>query len=340
MNRPDSLARARDMPAVGNETTEQGTDWCRQGNRVRIPGVEDVPHGVSCFGLSIRNRFSHEASKEAENKMVPRWVYWSVAALVSYGTWAVLSKLIGGSLSPSHGQALSTLGMLPLIVFLTVSKGPVNPGNWWRGVLAATAGGTISCLGNIPFFNALSSAKATAVVPITALYPVVTVLLAVTLLKERLGKFQVIGIALSLAAVYLLTVRLERGLLSPWLPLAILPVVLWGAAGLLQKVSTSDLAVRNSAAWFLAAFVLVGLILLVRQPLNRESPGTSGSPRRSSALRSPSAITRSRWPMQAKARRRSSHRWSACTRWSASRRRCCSLERPSAGASRSVPCWH
>ena len=76
------------------------------------------------------------------------------------------------------------------------------------GVLAALHGrSTFSCLGNIPFFNALSSAKATAVVPITALHPVVTVLLAVTLLKERLGKFQVIGIALSLAAVYLLTVR-------------------------------------------------------------------------------------------------------------------------------------
>ena len=101
----------------------------------------------------------------------------------------------------------------------------------------------------------------------------VTVLLAVTLLKERLGKLQMIGIALSLTAVYLLTVRQERGLLAPWLPLAILPVVLWGVAGFLQKISTSDVSVRTSAAWFLSAFVLVGLIVLVMQPLPPGIPG-------------------------------------------------------------------
>lgn len=103
--------------------------------------------------------------------MIPRWVYWSLAATLSFGTWAVLSKLIGGALAPAHGQAFSTLGMLPLIGALILSKGHINPGRWHRGVLAAIMGGTIACLGNIPFFDALSNAKAAAVVPVTASTP-------------------------------------------------------------------------------------------------------------------------------------------------------------------------
>ncbi len=99
-----------------------------------------------------------------------------------------------------------------------------------------------------------------------------TVLLATALLKERLGWFQVLGIALSLIAIYLLNASGERELWSSWLPLAIVPVILWGVAGLLQKVSTHDISDRNSTIWFLAAFVLVGAIVMMGRPLPSAVP--------------------------------------------------------------------
>jgi drug/metabolite transporter (DMT)-like permease len=202
--------------------------------------------------------------------MLKRWLLWSALAFVAYGIWAVLSKSVGNQLSPAHLQAMSTLGMAPVIAALAWLKRPADPGHRRRGILVALLGGAISCLGNIPYFQALDGegAKAAAVVPLTALYPLVTVLLAVGLLRERLGRVQAFGIVLSLAGIYLLNVSDEQDLISAWLLLALAAVVLWGVAGFLQKVSTLDVSSNTSAVWFLAAFVPMGVAIAIWQPLS------------------------------------------------------------------------
>jgi drug/metabolite transporter (DMT)-like permease len=202
--------------------------------------------------------------------MLKRWLVWAALAFVAYGVWAILSKAVGDELSPAQLQALSTIGMLPVIVALAWLKRPADPGDRRRGTLVALLGGAISCLGNLPYFQALGGegAKAAAVVPLTALYPLVTVLLAVTLLRERLGRVQAFGIVLSLAGIYLLNVSNEQELLSAWLLLALAAVVLWGIAGFLQKVSTADVSSNTAAVWFLAAFVPMGVVIAIGQPLS------------------------------------------------------------------------
>jgi drug/metabolite transporter (DMT)-like permease len=224
-----------------------------------------------------------------------RWLYWALLAVISWGIWAILSKVIGDALSPAQSQAVSTLGMLPIIAALAFFREPptarsggfrpptdaTNVGDLrrleaaatsgrkpWRGILFAVLGGMCSCLGNLPYYEVLASGvKAATVVPLTALYPVVTILLAVPLLKERLGRIQWGGIVMSLAAIYLLNVKDEEGLVSIWLFGALGAVVLWGTAGFLQKVSTNDISGARSALWFLAAFVPVGIFLVAREPL-------------------------------------------------------------------------
>jgi transporter family protein len=47
--------------------------------------------------------------------------------------------------------------------------------------------------------------KASVVSPVTALFPMVTVLLALIFLHERLGKVQWAGLALAFVAIYLLS---------------------------------------------------------------------------------------------------------------------------------------
>ena len=84
-----------------------------------------------------------------------------------------------------------------------------------RGALLALGAGTLTCLGNVAYYSVLNrGAKAATVVPLTALYPVVTVLLAVMILKERLNAIQIAGIVLSLIAIYLFNVQQEQGFLS------------------------------------------------------------------------------------------------------------------------------
>jgi drug/metabolite transporter (DMT)-like permease len=204
--------------------------------------------------------------------MIPKWLVWAALASVSYSAWAVLAKYVGDAVDAAHGQALSTLGMLPMIAALALLRRPADPGKRRRGILVALLGGVCSSLGDIPFFTALAGGKSAAVVSITALYPLATVLLAFVLLRERLGPIQLAGIPLSLAAIYVLSVREEQALFSPLALVALLPVVLWGVAGFLQKVSTNDVSGNTSAVWFLSAFVPLGIAIVLWRPLPANIP--------------------------------------------------------------------
>jgi len=201
------------------------------------------------------------------------WIVWTLLTLLSWGIWAILSKLAGGGISDAHVQAISTLGVLPVLAMLFAIKDPAPANNLRRGILIAFGSGIISCLGNIAFYNVLShGAKAAAVIPVTDLYPAVTVLLAVPLLKERLNWLQWCGIGLSLGAIYLFHVAQEESLLSAWLLLALIPIVLWGICGLMQKMSTNDISGRSSAIWFLLAFVPVAILIVALDPLPSDIP--------------------------------------------------------------------
>jgi transporter family protein len=56
------------------------------------------------------------------------------------------------------------------------------------------------------FFHALAiGGRASIVIPVTALFPLVTVILAMAFLRERMGTAQKIGLGLAMVAIYLLS---------------------------------------------------------------------------------------------------------------------------------------
>ncbi len=200
---------------------------------------------------------------------MPRWLWWTSAALLSWGLWAVVSKWIGEGLSPEHSQALSTLGILPVAVALAVRPRPADPGRSRLGIAFAVVAGVVTSLGNLTYYAALQKGgPAATVIPLTALYPVVTIALAMLFLRERLRAPQILGVALSLLATYLFNIQREQGLLSPAVVLALPPIAFWGCSGLLQKVSTHHVSGETSALWFLAASIPVSLVLLMSHPLD------------------------------------------------------------------------
>lgn len=195
------------------------------------------------------------------------WFLWTLLAVGCWGVWAVLSKLIGSALSAEQSQAASTLGMLPVLIALGASKRLHSGGNRNRGIFWAFLAGFLTCLGNIGYYQLLrTGAKASTVVPLTALYPLVTLSLAVVCLRERLNWIQGLGVMFSLAAIYLFNVPGEASLVSPALVLAVTPIALWGLAGLLQKVATNHISGELGALAFLAAFVPVGIYLAWQHP--------------------------------------------------------------------------
>lgn len=198
-----------------------------------------------------------------------RWLFWTMVTVFSWGVWAILSKLLAEEIaSPALCQAVSTVGVIPVLVMLWATPEPPAMGDRAAGILLALASGIVSCLGNIAYFDIFSrGTKASAVVPVTALYPMVTVLMAIPILRERLNFTQMGGICLSLGAIYLFNVPGEEGLVSGWLLYALVPIVLWGVCGLLQKMSTYHISARTSAIWFLVAFLPVGAVIFLRSSL-------------------------------------------------------------------------
>jgi O-acetylserine/cysteine efflux transporter len=92
------------------------------------------------------------------------------------------------------------------------------------------------------------------------------VLLAVLVLRERLNRVQLFGLALSLAAIWLFNIQSDGGLLSRTVVYAVLPIVLWGLSGFLQKVATNHLPVEAAALVYLSAFIPVGIFFALREP--------------------------------------------------------------------------
>ena len=207
------------------------------------------------------------------------WLIWTLLAVLCWGGWAILARLAGDALNAAQQQAVSTLGILPVLAVLGFSNrlGTAQSGNRLRGTLLAVGSGLLTCAGNIAYYAVLNrGASAAAVIPLTALYPLVTILLAVALLKEPLGRIQAVGLVLSLGAIYLFNVPQGGGWLNPWIGLALVPIVLWGVSALLQKLATQHLSGEQATLGFLAAFVPVGAGLLLQNPIPSNIPLRTG----------------------------------------------------------------
>ena len=195
------------------------------------------------------------------------WLIWTLAALMSWGVWAALSKQLGGALSAEQSQALSTLGFLPVLAPLAAVSAKRLREASGKGLALALAGGVVSCLGNIPYYAAMARGeKFATVLALAALAPLVTVLLAVLFLRERLNGIQFAGLLLAGAAIWLFNISDSAGLLSPAVLVALLPMCLWGLSGFLQKVATNHIPADTAALVYLGAFLPMGVFYGFSQP--------------------------------------------------------------------------
>jgi drug/metabolite transporter (DMT)-like permease len=204
----------------------------------------------------------------ATSRTIPPWMSYAVLTVFLWGLWAFVSKLAGDSLTAAQSQVISTIGFLPIVLVLG-RRGVLGPDRRWRGPAIAFAGGLIGGIGNVVFYWVLTlGGEASTVIPLTALYPMVTIVLALIFLRERINGFQWAGIVLALAAIYYFNVGREEGFFSRSLIYVLMPIFLWGLAGLLQKLCTNSLSGELCTFWFLTAFVVISLVLLISQPMN------------------------------------------------------------------------
>jgi len=138
---------------------------------------------------------------------MPAWLAYSLMTILLWGAWGAVSKLASSGVDANTNQIYFTLGLLPLMLSIlpAARRGVAGPPRR-VGIAWAFLTGLLGGAGNIAFFHALGSGgKLSIVAPATALFPLVTVILAVTCLRERLSKQQIVGFLLALVAIYLLS---------------------------------------------------------------------------------------------------------------------------------------
>ena len=141
---------------------------------------------------------------------IPKWLAWSLVTIVLWGTWGLVSKVASAGMDAYVNQLLYTAGLTPLLigVAFAVRRHSAHEPRAKRvaGVFWAFLTGILGGVGNLFFFQAMvAGGKASVVAPVTALFPMVTVLLALIFLRERLGRVQWVGLALAFVAIYLLS---------------------------------------------------------------------------------------------------------------------------------------
>ncbi|MEW6069514.1 MAG: EamA family transporter [Candidatus Thermoplasmatota archaeon] len=127
--------------------------------------------------------------------------------ILFWGLWAFLYKLGASKIGFEQALlcayllgAISSICIAGFLIFKTPKASGDTIGYWF--VALATVFGI---LGTILWYLCLSKYQASIVVPFTALYPLVTVLLGIFLLKEHIQVVHIIGIALALIACFLLS---------------------------------------------------------------------------------------------------------------------------------------
>ena len=143
-----------------------------------------------------------------EKRLLPPWLAYCLLTIVFWGLWGVQSKLILEEISPLSNQVLFTPGLLLMVGLLWLrlrkSRSTVT-GSLKLGIFFAFLTGVCGGVGNIAFFEALTNGRqASIVVPLTALYPMVTVLLAMIFLGEKMNRYQWVGLGLAIGAIIIL----------------------------------------------------------------------------------------------------------------------------------------
>jgi uncharacterized membrane protein len=139
---------------------------------------------------------------------MPQWFLFSILTVVVWGLWGLQSKVAVDRLSPWINQVIFPLGLLPIVGWALWGHDRRRVAGSARiGAAQGLITGLFGGAGNVAFFLALSKGgKASVVTPLVGLAPLVTVVLALAFLGERLNKSQMSGLVFALAAIYLLSV--------------------------------------------------------------------------------------------------------------------------------------
>jgi transporter family protein len=131
------------------------------------------------------------------------WLTYTLATIALWGLWGLLGKLALRSVTWVQASLFFGAAAVAVCVALLAAgerKSAWSPGDLWIPALT----GLVGAIGLTTFYLALEQGKASVVIPLIGLYPIVAAVLSVAVLGESLSAMQIAGVALAVVAIALL----------------------------------------------------------------------------------------------------------------------------------------
>jgi drug/metabolite transporter (DMT)-like permease len=194
------------------------------------------------------------------------WFLYAMTVTVLWGVWGALIEI------PEKAGFAATLGYsVWALTMIPVAMIALKLINWKldrdrRSVLFGLSAGLLGCGGQLILFQSLRIGPAYIVFPIISLYPVVTIILSVLLLKERASRRSWIGITLALVAIIMLSYQPPEnstvtGFL--WLLLAMIVFLMWGVQAYIMKFVSDSTKEESMKAESITFYTMSSAVMLI-----------------------------------------------------------------------------
>jgi drug/metabolite transporter (DMT)-like permease len=196
------------------------------------------------------------------------WLVYSIFAALCWGIWGILTKFISSDTGPFTTHFMFTAGALftlPLVIrHCKIKKADI------KGILFGVGAGIVVVLGNVSVYQSFKmGGQAAIVIPFTNLYPLVTILVALAVFKEKLTPLNGLGIFIVVPAIIIMSGQSEilrdplhffkNAGANNWLIFAFISLILFGLYSASQKVIASNLTASWSYISFIISSVLVSI---------------------------------------------------------------------------------
>ena len=199
------------------------------------------------------------------------WLVYAILAALCWGVWGVLAKFISNDISPKVNHLLFTIGMLFTIPFVA-RKCKRKEANL-KGIIWGIVAGILAVIGNVAVYQSFGAGgQAAVVIPVTNLYPLVTIVIAILVFKEKMHWLNGIGILIVVPAIIMLSGQsqifddpslfFENLGLKVWLLFALVALVFWGLFSAAQKITTNYISAEWSYLSFIVSSVLISLAFI------------------------------------------------------------------------------
>jgi drug/metabolite transporter (DMT)-like permease len=216
---------------------------------------------------------------------MPKWLAYATVSMLIWALWSLLSPIASRDLSGAMVQILSSVGLIPFAFLLLFSRNLKKYTHLSKGIILALATGLTAGWGNVLLYEALGAhGPVSLVFPIISMSPLIPVLSAPFLFKEKIRGLQAFGIGVALVAIVLLnTTPASAGpdggfnLFSKWMLYTLLSLVVFGITFLTQKGATYFISDELSTVIYTVGFVLLDFVLVLSdRTLSWNIPKTAG----------------------------------------------------------------